>query len=525
MKKRFINSSFFVSILLSSVFLLPAISVLAQGGFTLSPVVTRGERVMAGEKGRFFTNGFGYLAGLSALNNQGDVVVMSEVGGRCIYGSYLISKERVIILADYFCHPSPIGAITTFSMANLNDAGQALVLARINHSFQGLFLYDNGSLTKIVAEGDVTPLNTTFKYVLSAFLPVGPTLNNRGEVAFAAITEDSNGQRQDGIFVYANGKIRKIVVDGDASPVFGKFGNLIDAHEPARINDKGEVLFCASSTSDDGKSISYGFFLATDTGIKKVIAVPDRLPIGGYFTSFSCIPDLNNRSEIVFTAGYGGTPDYPAAVILSSEEQLYTIASTGAPTPIGGKFSFRSINTIDKPRINNNSAIAFLAPIEGGSSSSAIFLASKKAMLKVVAVGDKLPAGEKVTFLNQFALNDNGQIAFFAFGRKGKPLGVFLATPVTPESSMIEIVQNGGAVELRVTGNSFITNDTTIEINGVTLEAMSYPEEAREDGGTTRQIISRDARLEQLLTPGQTVQVKVFNSLTNRRSEAKEFTR
>lgn len=80
-------------------------------------------------------------------------------------------------------------------------------------------------------------------------------------------------------------------------------------------------------------------------------------------------------------------------------------------------------------------------------------------------------------------------------------------------------------MELRVTGSGFITNDTTIEINGVALDAMSYPEESREDGGTTRQINSRDARLEQLLTPGQSAQIKVFNSLTNRRSEAREFTR
>src|SRR5262249_39645992 len=148
---------------------------------------------------------------------------------------------------------------------------------------------------------------------------------------------------------------------GDASPVFGKFGSFIHTHQPVRINDKGEVLFLASSTSDDGNSVSYGFFLATAAGIKKVIAVPDRLPIGDIFHALSCVPDLNNKSEVVFTAGYGEHPDYPAAIFLSSEEQLYTIASTGAPTPIGGKFAFRSINTIDEPRINNNSAIAFLA--------------------------------------------------------------------------------------------------------------------------------------------------------------------
>jgi hypothetical protein len=69
-----------------------------------------------------------------------------------------------------------------------------------------------------------------------------------------------------------------------------------------------------------------------------------------------------------------------------------------------------------------------------------------------------------------------------------------------------------------------IANDTVIEINGEPLTPIDYPSDSREDGGTTTQVVSRDSRLQQM-TSGQTVQVTVYNSLTNLRSEAVAFIR
>jgi hypothetical protein len=76
-----------------------------------------------------------------------------------------------------------------------------------------------------------------------------------------------------------------------------------------------------------------------------------------------------------------------------------------------------------------------------------------------------------------------------------------------------------------INGQAMITSDTVIEINGVPLNAIDYPSDFREDGGTTTQVVSRDARLEQLMPAGQTVQVTVFNSLTNLRSAPMSLTR
>jgi hypothetical protein len=203
----------------------------------------------------------------------------------------------------------------------------------------------------------------------------------------------------------------------------------------------------------------------------------------------------------------------------------------GDPSPIGGRFASlldpELREDFPTPRINDNGAVAFKVRVTGGSASSAIFLASTKAIVKVVAVGDRLPTGEKIRQIDTFALNDFGQVAFFAYGRKDKekPLGVFLASPAAPEITSVKLKRKKGVLELRVNGSAMITNDTVIEINGIALEQISYPADYQENGGTTTRVVSRDARLEQLIQPGQTAQVTVFNSLTNLRSARATLTR
>ncbi|MEW6212894.1 MAG: hypothetical protein AB1631_31510, partial [Acidobacteriota bacterium] len=174
--------------------------------------------------------------------------------------------------------------------------------------------------------------------------------------------------------------------------------------------------------------------------------------------------------------------------------------------------------------INDNSAVAFKAFVTDGSASSAIFLASTQTIIKVAAIGDELPTGGKIKEITSFALNDFGQVAFYAEVKNG-PKGIFLATPPAPSIRKIRLKRKRGRAELRVDGTAMITGDTVIEINGVALDEMSYPESFRENGGTTRRTVSRDGRLDELIPIGQSVQVSVFNRLTRLRSTPVSFTR
>ncbi|MBI3653914.1 MAG: hypothetical protein HY231_23025 [Acidobacteria bacterium] len=384
-------------------------------------------------------------------------------------------------------------------------------------------------MTKIIAEGDVTPLGTIFRRCgLSE-----PSINNKSEIAFGACSDDGQGKFRDGIFVSSNGQITPVAVNEDPTTILpGKFYFNFFPAVQALINNNSEVLFEGKIIPDSLDRERYGWFLKTDTGIKKIFIDEDPL-VDGLAVQARTLgtSDLNDKGEVAFSVLLEGKAD--SGIFVRSGEQFKKIMVQGDATPIGGKFlTLYDPELIERflllrPRINANSAVAFKAKIEGGSSTTAIFLASPKAMLKVVAIGDTVPTGETIKEIDTFALNDLGEVAFFAYGRKGHtlPLGVYKAVPTQPQIKKVKLKNKSGNLELRVIGKGFITNDTVIEINGVALDALTYPEEAREDGGTTTQIVSREARLDQLLQAGQTARITVWNALTNQRSTMKEFVR
>jgi hypothetical protein len=510
-------------------------------GFTVSPLVKRGDRTPDGE--RFFIGDFPFanLLGLHALNHNGDVVFYTYLDKACASGLYLVSNGKTSKIPDPLCNPPSSGSIRysgSLLGANLNNNNQVPInLILPQEGFPcALFLYSDGKLERVVGNGDVTPMGTVFSgcgLQYSAGLSDGPAINDKGEIAFYAQSQDSGGNDVHAIFVYSAGEIRKVVATGDSFALGGRLDVTPTLSQTVRINDKGEVLFQGSVLPDDSDIPSFGFFLATQDGIKKIAATPDSLSDAGIFFALSGTGDLNNRGDVVFTAAFfGHRRGTGGGIFLDSDSRISKIATTGDSTPIGGTFGFSISNEIQRPRINNNGAIAFLTSVDNGSATKGIFLASRTAIVKVAAVGDLLPTGKKIGDIFTFGLNDKGQVAFVAYGKVKDPraintnvLGLFIATPAVPKMKSIKLKQRSGTLELRITGKAMITNDTVIEIDGVPLNATDYPADFREDGGFTTRVVSRDPRLEQLIRPGQTVLVTVLNPLTSTRSAAVAFTR
>jgi hypothetical protein len=372
----------------------------------------------------------------------------------------------------------------------------------------------------VVKEGERSPIGTIFKGCGFG----EPAVNNMGEVAFFACGEDDQGFFVGGgVFVYGNGEKRKVVVSNDPSPIGGQFALNFVPPQSVQINDNGDVLFEAGVIIDS-VTRRLGLFLATDEGIKKIEVDGDLMPTGGIVTPNTFgFGDLNNNGDVVFAVGLtGGDPD--TGIFLFSENRLAKIMLQGEATPIGGKFSTLSDSSFLLPRINDKATVAFKNKVTGGSSPSAIFLASPKAIVKVVAVGDKLPAGGRVRDITSFALNDFSQVAFYAEA-DGGPKGIYLATPLPPLIKKVKLKQRAGGPELIIKGSGFITADSVIEINGVALSEMTYPESFRQNGGTTKRVVSRDGRLDELIPAGGSVEVTVFNALTNLRSAPVTFSR
>lgn len=496
-------------------------STLAQSGFTFTPIVKRHDPSPDGRTFFDCDQCAGEIPSNSAFNNRGDLVIRTSTQDYCDLAGFLISGENRITLSAG-CRQTPWGELQ-FNDASINDKGQVVFTAYsyVDNQFNKLllFLYSDGELTRVVSDGDATPAATTF----SRASLVQPGINNKGDLVFEGFSLDGQGIEGADIYLYSNGDFRSILASGAPSPVGGVFSFVRLISSP-RMNTKGEVLFY-SSVLDSPNFANDGLFIVTADGIKKIVSGGDTLPTDRKVEYPA--GSLNDKGEVAFSSNTNNIyTEGEGGIYLYSSGQIQKVMLVGEPTPIRGKFApfSKADEFYPAPRLNNNSAIAFKAAVKNGNSPVGIFLASPRAIIKVVAVGD-LINGEKIARIDTFALNDLGQIAFFALDKHNKTLGVFKAAPVAPLIESLKLKHRRGALELRVTGNAMITNDTVIEINGVALSAIDYPSDFWEDGGFTTRVVSRDGQLEQLIPSGQTVRVTVYNSLTNLRSASLTFTR
>jgi hypothetical protein len=505
----------------AALLLLPIIARSQSHAFTLSPIVTRGEPAPGG--GRFFeSGGEGFLSGDHALNDKGEVVISAIGVPGGFSGMYLVSGSNRVRIID-FAHGFGGARLGFLGQASINNLGQVALNAgpTINNTIVDmLLLYSDGQLTKIAAEGDTSPTGTIFGRC--GFSP--PGINDNGDVSFFACANIDPARFGNGVFIYSSGQISKVVEGADPSPVGGTLSTNLQPPPVTWNNNRGDVLFEAGQLDPDiTVPERFGLFLATTGMSKKIELSKDIMPNGSTIASNSIgLGSLNNLSDVAFSLLLSGEPD--SGVFLNTGAQTKTIVLAGDPTPIGG--TFRSLldptdpEGFPRPALNDNGAVAIQLRLKGGSSPEAIFLASPTAMLKVVGVGDRLPTGEKIREIFTFSLNNLGQVAFFAYGQTGEnmPLGVYLATPVSPAISSVKVKSKSAGPQLIINGQGFITNDSIIQINGQPVKT-EYPADFQENGGTTTRLISRDPQLPQLLPVGQSIQVTVISPLTARQSE------
>jgi len=205
--------------------------------------------------------------------------------------------------------PSPIGGTFTgfFSgtvfVPALNDGGDILFIADVygGESSRGLFLYeaDTGVIIKVAAVGDTSPLGGTYS-------AIGPgSLNNLRQVVFAAIT---GGSRYADLFLWDGGTVSKVVATGDPAPGGGffwaivteQFGfidhTVIPTGPLGDINDLGQISFRGYVSG--GQAIG-GVFVSSGGSHQWYAAVGDPTPMGGTYADFEA-PILNNASQIAF---------------------------------------------------------------------------------------------------------------------------------------------------------------------------------------------------------------------------------
>jgi len=213
---------------------------------------------------------------------------------------------------------SPIGGhfggffFGTFFTPDINDAGDVLFLCDINggDSRRALFLFRGatGEIVKVAAIGDPSPIGGTFG-------AVGPgSLSNNGKVIFLA---SPVGDISSDLFMWDNGTVTKVAARGDAAPGGGTFsflgtesagfqdGTNIPVGPIPDINDSDQIAFRAIVS---GGITERGIVVRTGQTDEWYVKVPDPTPIGGTYFDIQ-VASINNAGQIAFFADYHPTPD------------------------------------------------------------------------------------------------------------------------------------------------------------------------------------------------------------------------
>jgi hypothetical protein len=499
--------------------------------FSYSSIVQAGDPSPDG--GKFFacTLCQGRVNGSRAFNVRGEVGMAADTLSSCFIGRFLASTTERVLLANN-CIDTPLGKLNLLGDVNLNDNGDAIVVAgpldAQGRLKTGILLYSNGRLTKVAEEGDQTPSGL----IGGCQIPIlEPFINNCGQIVFQSCTTDNKGTLHEGAFTYSGGQVALLVGDGDPSPSGGFFAFNFVPRADAINNNAGDILFQAGDIPPNHDPEEFGLFLRTADGTRKIATTGDVMPNGKVIPQ-NAFPrgTLNGNGDVAFLTNLSDDAS-ARGVFLWSAGLIKTIVLQGDLSPIGGQFS--SLTDVDltldfgpaRPQLNAKGEVVFKAKAGRDGKTIGLFMASPAAIVKIVAVGDVLPSGDQIGEIDTYSLNENGEVAFFAYKQPGekKALGVYKASPVAPSIRSVRLKHRATGVQLKVTGAGFIINDAVVEIDGQQLGAITYPSADAAGGGTTKKLLSDDPALAQL-PAGKAVSVTVFNPLTGLRSGAFQLT-
>jgi hypothetical protein len=397
----------------------------------------------------------------TSLNNAGQIAFAGYTNSPLGDGVFLFSGGQITQLTASG-DASPDGDIFSLGTrldAQINSAGQILLLSSMTHHNDTLYLYSAGQLTRVAGQGDTVNHSPHFEYpsalaistgdaVLvgnqfggdstfpggvgyylaspgilgqntSLVVNVGETvgngvityapaaaMNRSGQVAMAVATSDYTG----GKVLLKSGPSVTTIVGGPGSQVNPSLNP-----EQLTINNLGQVAFY-------GYESQPGIFLTSNGQTNLLLSASTAAPGGGTLNYMQGI-SLNNQDQLAFFA----QPTAPSknGLFLFSNGTLASIALDGSPAPGGGSFSLPFLSSRFGPFINDNGDVAFAAQIGSSGGGSGIFRYSNGILTRIVGPGDSDAEGGTFYFADSPSINASGQVAFFGITTNGETLFVF----------------------------------------------------------------------------------------------------
>lgn len=318
-----------------------------------------GDAVPSGER----VAGFGERPGVS-LNDSGAFAFMATLtGGKSTSGVFLAQNGKIAAIAlSGSAAPEVVGGtLADFEAPTLAENGDVAFLASVRHgreTQEAIYVYRGKELKRAIGSGDAAPGGGTF----SSF--GNPVINNRGEVAFAALVEQ--GPILGGIFVSIGKELRLLLSAGAAAPtggVFTRFSERLD------FNDAGTIAL----NSVIRQNTSAGAITVIENEVPRVLAnVGDAAPGGGTFSAFAAWPALSGSGMVAFIAAIDGGPN-PMGLFLADSAGLRRIAAVGEPLPDGSRMT--GLPLYPTLAISSSDAVTFAATTErdGGRSEAILY--------------------------------------------------------------------------------------------------------------------------------------------------------
>lgn len=359
---------------------------------TLTRVAGFGDPLPDGSTVNFVVN--------SALNSSHQVVLdlISSNGREELFLWSSGTMTRIIANGDFLPDGTPFFFFTGVS---INDLGQVAFAGISGSVFEsGIFSYSQGQLSLVVSRIAVLPDGTQLSF------PFTTSINNAGQIAFAAFTTTSTGT-----FLFANGSIAMLEVAGQIAPDGGVFR--FGSETGAIINDSGQVLFIASE-SQHGSAL----YLFSNNQTSRVIGQGDTIPRQPQFI-FPAATAIGAGDTVLVDASTfpGGAGAYTATPPRGTNPtQANLVVHTGEPIGVDGIVDFLFGFNMNHPgQVSVSTA---------SSEANGTLLLFDKTSLNVVA--DSSPTSAVDPNGDVAAINNLGEIAFDGFEPATQTSGTFL---------------------------------------------------------------------------------------------------
>jgi hypothetical protein len=370
----------------------PTNGLFLASGSSVSKIIDSGDTFPDGST--FFD-----VNGSPSINDGGQVAFAGSVDGSVAdEGVYLFSSGTLTVVVPGFSS-GPNGIIfLQIVNAAINNAGQiafeSLILG--NCCGNGVFLLSNNTISQIMVPGQASPDGDTFSHSGAFAL----AMNASGQVLFASRLL----QHTDAIYLSSGTQLARVAGQGDPvnrDPKFSfpfAFGvsNADDALALDETFPGGEGLFSAHRHPPDKATLDA--HMSQSVGNDGVITT-------GFFENFP----MNGAGQVVMNTDLSSGL---SALLLNSGGTLTELVrasfrGNGDPSPGGG-----TLFGVRQSSINNLGQVLFAG---FSSNNSGLYLIANGQTTLAIDDNTPLPDGSgRFGSLSSNALNDNGDIAFFA---------------------------------------------------------------------------------------------------------------